>query len=396
MKSRALIVLLVVGIAGSAFAQTGTFHEAVGTNYRAFSEVSLTHAQETAETLDALLGLYNEYLHLDLEELPSLLRVRIFSNKSNFDSYLASLIPQKRDSFVFLQYQDVAKSELLGFYMEDESYMKALAHHGVVQALKAFVPNPPLWLQKGLAVYFEKSTRLPDTPKAVFVENLSWVKTMKSLAENPADSSLIPLEELLTIDVENANTNIEAFYAESWALISFLAGSDLKEYNRMLWDTLSMLDPAATMAENSALVRDKVFSWVTTDQFYTDFQAYLAEVKTFPELVREGMAYYSSRKLDLAEKAFLKAIDRNDRHDIPYYYLGLINYSRNEYTLAEYYYLTSQQMGGDLGLTYYALGVNAYADNRFDAAVDYLAKANDADPFVYGDKSKALISRIEG
>ncbi len=200
----------------------------------------------------------------------------------------------------------------------------------------------------------------------------------------------------MTIDVEKANENIEAFYAESWALVSFLIDSNVKEYNRMMWDSLSALDPQATMAENSKKIRAEVFSWVTDEQFYTDFQTYLASVKTFPELVRDGMAYYSDGKYDEAESAFLKAIDRNAAHDIPYYYLGLINYARGEYTLAEYYYLTSQQMGGDLGLTYYALGVNAYADNRFDDAKNYLRKANEADPFVYGKKSQSLLSKIEG
>ena len=96
-----------------------------------------------------------------------------------------------------------------------------------------------------------------------------------------------------------------------------------------------------------------------------------------------------------AVQSFLKAIGRNEKHDIPYYYLGLINYARRDYTLAEYYYLTSQQMGGELGLTYYALGVNAYADNRFGVAKDYLKKASDADPFGYGEKTTAWLSKMD-
>ena len=120
MKYRILITLLIAFITVSSFGQTGAFQEAVGEHYRVFSEISLSHAQKTAETLDAFAELYNEVLHYNLSALPAKLRVRIFANKTNFDSYLASLIPQKRDSFVFLQYQDVAKSELLGFYMDNQ------------------------------------------------------------------------------------------------------------------------------------------------------------------------------------------------------------------------------------------------------------------------------------
>jgi len=108
------------------------------------------------------------------------------------------------------------------------------------------------------------------------------------------------------------------------------------------------------------------------------------------------MACYAEGDLETAEKTFLRAIGRNEQHHIPYYYLGLINYARKDYSLAEYYYLTAQQMWGELGLTYYALGVNAYADNRFDVAKNYLMKANDADPFGYGEKTQALLQKIEG
>jgi len=396
MKRLITVAAICTLALSGAFAQTGAFQEATSEYYRVFSEVSLAHAQETADMLDAFLDLYNEYLHFDADEMDTKLKVRVFANKTNFDSYLSTLIPQKRDSFVYLQYKDLAKSELLGFYMDDESFEKALVHHGFIQFLKAFVPSPPLWLQKGFAVYLEKSVYDPESASAVFNENLVWVKTIKSIMAFESGYDFIELENLLKIDVDAANSKIESFYAESWALVSFLAESDVKQYNRMLWDTLSTLQIDATMAANSDIVVDDVFGWVTTDEFYADFQEYMKSVKTFPELVKEGMAFYSDGDIKAAEKSFLKAIERNEKHDIPYYYLGLINYANKDYSLAEYYYLTSQQMGGELGLTYYALGVNAYADNRFDVAKDYLMKASDADPFGYGEKTTALLQKIEG
>ena len=394
MKRLITAVLLTMLPLWGLFAQTGAFQEATSEYYRVFSEVSLAQAQKTADMLDAFLELYNKYLHFNTEELGTKLRVRVFANKTNFDSYLSTLIPQKRDSFVYLQYKDLARSELIGFYTTDESFEKALVHHGFVQFLKAFVPNPPLWLQKGFAVYLEKSEFDVETGNAVFNENLVWVKTVKSIIAGEDGYDFIGLDDLLKINVDSANNKIESFYAESWALVCFLANSDLKQYNRILWDTISALSPEATMGDNSALVMKNVFRWVDVDQFYTDFQKHMSSMKTFPELVKDGMAYYADGDLVSAEKSFLKAVGRNEKHDIPYYYLGLINYARKDYSLAEYYYLTSQQMGGELGLTYYALGVNAYADNRFDIAKGYLTKASEADPFGYEEKSSSLLQRI--
>ena len=396
MKRFIFITGLVLCICSLAFSQTGAFQEAVSDYYRVFSEVSLTHAQETADLMDAYLELYNEYLHFDSDSLNTKLKVRIFANKTNFDSYLSPLIPQKRDSFVYLQYKDLAKSELLGFYMDDESFEKSIIHHGFIQYLKARIPNPPLWMQKGFAVFFEKSTYSDQTQEATFKENLVWVKTIKRITTLESGADFISLPTLLSIDVDTANKSIEAFYAESWGLVSFLAFSEKKVYNRMLWDSISVLDPEASMTVNGSAISSKVFSWVSIDQFYTDFEKFLTNVKTFPELVTDGMALYTKNDMTQAERSFLKAIERNENHDIPYYYLGLINYSRKEYTLAEYYYLTAQQMGGDLGLTFYALGVNAFADNRLDDAKNYLSKSNDADPFAYGEKTSALLKKIEG
>ncbi|MAG13316.1 MAG: hypothetical protein CMN78_01840 [Spirochaetales bacterium] len=394
MKRLLTITAMLFFVGAVAYAQTGAFQEATSTYYRVFSEVGLTHAQETADMLDAYVSLYNSYLHFNTNALETKLKVRIFANKTNFDSYLSTLIPQKRGSFVYLQYKDLAKSELLGFYVDDDGFRKAIVHHGFVQFLKAFVPNPPLWLQKGFAVYLEKSTYNAETQAVQFVDNLVWVKTVKNIINGASGYDFISLQDLLTLGVSRANMAIESFYAESWALISFLTDSSLNRYNRLLWDTLSALDAGATMSENGASIVSEVFSWVSTDEFYTDFQNYIDDVKTFPELVTDGMAFYASSDFDGAENFFLRAIERNEQHDIPYYYLGLINYARRDYNLAAYYYLTSQQMGGELGLTYYALGVNAYADNRFDAAKSYLSKASEADPFGYGEKSMALLEKI--
>ena len=73
----ALCALAISGI----FAQTGAFQEATSDNYRVFSEVSLAHAQETADMLDAFLELYNGFLHFDVDMLSTKLKVRIYMQR---------------------------------------------------------------------------------------------------------------------------------------------------------------------------------------------------------------------------------------------------------------------------------------------------------------------------
>ena len=396
MKKLLILVLILSAVVPFGFSQTAAFTEATGVYYRVYSEIGRSHAQSVADRLDAYFEMYNDFFHFDPRALGTKLRVRIFSEKSNFDAYLSTVIDETRGSFVYLQYRDLEKSELLGYgSLDEEAFNTSLVHYGFVQFLKSFIPDPPLWLQKGFAVYLEKSMYDAAGKRALIQSNLGWVRYLKSFVNQESVSDFIPLPLLLKIDVDGANSQIEDFYAQSWGLVSFLLETDKKNYNRVIWDTINALSPSATREENEAAIAAKAFSWVTIEQAYADFQEYINTVKTFPDLVRDGMASYSNGELTDAETLFTKAIERNPSHDIPYYYLGLISYSRQEYSLADYYYKTSIQMGADPGLAYYALGVNAFADERYTDARNYLEQAVNTDPAGYGTKTGELIERIE-
>lgn len=375
------------------------FQVAESTHYKVFIEGNIEQGKIIAAGMDAFFDLYNSFFHFDTSKLPTKLKVRIFKDKAGFDAYLTKIISQTADSFVYLQYSNPEKSELVGFMQEEKAFQTSLIHHGSIQFLKTFIANPPLWLQKGIAVYFEASSYDVEKGIAVYKKNLNWVDTFKKLLAEESTSSgssqLFPLSTLLSIDVATANTKIDAFYAQSWGLVSFLIESDKKEYNRILWDSISSLKPEASKRDNEIALINNVYRWIDTDIFVKDFENYIKSLKTFPDLVEEGMAYYSQGDLDAAEKSFQKALELESGYYIPYYYLGLISYARKDFPMAEYYYHTAIQMGGDAGLSYYALGVNAYADSRFEDAIFYLAQAKEIDPTGYGVRATNLLSRIQ-
>ena len=182
MRKFAFFVLLAV-LAVSLSAQTSTFAEYETQHYRVLSEIGEDHARETAEKLEALLELYNEYFHFDLDELPVRLRARFFSGSYRYDNYLRRVIDTSRDDFVYLHYTDLAKSELVGYEMSDEEFDIALKHQGLIQFLRAFVPNPPLWLREGFAVYFEAAEFDEALGSAVYRENLAWLETLQSIVD---------------------------------------------------------------------------------------------------------------------------------------------------------------------------------------------------------------------
>lgn len=395
-KAFAATTLLVTMTLG-AFAQTPVLHEVETEHYRVLSEVSEEHAAITAQRLEAMMELYNEYFHFDVSSLPARLKVRIFNSKERFDRYLTRIIDSTREDFIYLHYTDLEKSELVGFAMEDETaFNQALNHQSVIQFMRAFVANPPLWMREGFAVFFETTEFDPAFGAAIYRENLAWLETLKSIMDGSAGVTPLTLEEILTIDVAGAREQIDVFYPQAWGMVSFLVNSSNRDFNRILWDAISALDPNANLAENSARVRRRAFGFVSEDFLVEDFVGYVDDRRSFAGLVEDGIAAYAEGDVAAAEEAFVKAVNLEDENFIPFYYLGLINYDRRNYSLAEFYYNQALELGADDALTYYALGVNAFADNRFDQAVVFLNRTLELAPEEYTDRAEQILARIEG
>ncbi|MBU8912880.1 MAG: DUF1570 domain-containing protein [Spirochaetales bacterium] len=391
-----LAVLAALVLPANLAAQTSSFAEYETEHFRVLSEIGDTHAEETAEKLEALLYLFNDYFHFDLDELPVRLRARIFSDKDRYDTYLQRVIDQTRDDFVYLHYTDLAKSELVGFAMDDDTFDISLKHQGFIQFLRAFVPNPPLWMREGFAVFFEEVEFNTELGIAVYRENLAWLETLQAAVDGTSSLRPIPLDDMLEMDVSTARDRIEAFYPQAWGMVSFLLNSDNRDYNRIIWDSISALDPEAGLAENSQAAYDAAFAWQEERLLIEAFASYIADRRSFRTLVQDGIDQYAGGDLGDAEESFVTALKLREDNFIPSYYMGLINYDRKNYSLSDFYYKEALAKGATEALTYYALGVNAYADNRFEDAVSYLEETIRLDPLSYEDKAGQLLERIEG
>ena len=369
-------------------------------HYVLVSGISEEFSEDTASLLEGFFKLYTGYLHFDPKNLKAPMKVRIFADKTSFDSYLANYIDGNRSSFVFLQYPDPKRSELIAYRTTpQETFQRKLVHHAFVQYIKSFIPNPPLWIQKGFAVYFENCTYDTSTKTASFRPNHAWVATLRQKLNE--DSSLsnpevfIPVRNLLFLDQTAALQNLEAFYAQSWGLIDFLIHSEKKAYNRLLWDAVAALETDADMSVNEQQVVARSFEWVAKDTLVEDFVEYILTLPTFPDLVQSGIDSYSMGRLEESEKYFQQALELRQDHYVPHYYLGLIYYNRGEYSMAEFYYLSAAKKNGSTDLIYYALGVNAYADNRIDDSTFYLSQSIDA-AGSYSSLASELAEEIEG
>ena len=360
-------------------------------HYTVYAEISAERAADLDSRLEALFGLFGSYFHFDPALLPVKLRVREFRNKAGFDAYLNQVAGQTKDDFVYVHYSSLERSELVIYQKDGSDAESSLAHQAFVQYLKAFIRNPPLWLRDGLAVYFESAHWDQKAKALVFPENLAWLETAKAIN---AKKSFLPLTRLLTLSADDAKANLDVFYPEAWAFVSFLTGSEDKAHNRMLWDALSALKPEASLADNQAIVAKLFGDWLGTDSTEAAFIAYLGSKKTFAELVNEGVSAYGSKNYTSSRSAFESAAKLDSSSYIPPYYLGLIAYSLGEYALAETSYRGAMALGCDEATSNYALGVNAFAQNRAEEAKAFLLAAKAKAPDRYGTKADELLKRL--
>lgn len=375
-------------------AQAGTY-EFETDHYRVISEIGAEHAGATATKLEAMLTLYNSQFRFPLEELEAPLRVRVFATKPRYDAYLRRLVDESRSGYVYLHYRDVAKSELVGYYTDDGSLDQSLIHQSFVQFFRAFIPHPPLWLREGFAVYYEASMYDPEFDTAIYQENLAWLDTLKSIVRGDSMEIVISLDEMLSMTIDEAKMNLESFYPQAWGMVSFLLNAEQPAVNRILWDSLSALHPDADLEENIDAVYREAFRWIDRNQLVEDFVAYLDSRRSFRGWITYGIEQYEEEEMEIAERAFVQAIQLDEDNYVPYYYLGLINYERQNFGLADFYYQEAITKGAEAAITLYALGVNAYADNRFEDAISYLEQTVDTDPS-YREKAEDLLIRIRG
>jgi tetratricopeptide (TPR) repeat protein len=384
----ALVLVLLGTMALVAQTEEKSFAEASGTYYKVYAEQGQEAALALAKEMDARFAVYNRLFRFPQGRLSQPLVVRSFVTKDAYDTYVSTKMGTARNGAVYLHYNNRPELNELVLLENSEEAKKVFPHQAFIQFLRAFVPNPPTWLQEGLAIYFTTLGYDRNKGEATYEENLSWLEMVKSWG-----TSAPTLEAVVLSDIQNPLPSPQ-IQGASWALVSFLLNTDNEEYRRSLYEIFMVLSPTETREGNSKLALERILPWVKIDEITKDYQNYIRDRKTFNELVDAGRQAYSAKDLAKAEVLFLSAMNLQPNHYAPHYYLGLLSYEQKKYDMAENYYRSALLYGADEALVNYALGLNAGAAGRKADAVQYLEKAAAAAPDRYKAKVQELLPRF--
>lgn len=147
-------------------------------------------------------------------------------------------------------------------------------HEGFHQFISYYVPNPPTWLNEGMAEIFEavvfKGKRLYEN-RNLSNYNLRW------LQEYFKQNKTTPLKKLIYMTQKELYdpSRINMHYAQCWGLIHFLAFGSSKN-KKFYKDIIQELKNGADRVE----AIDRVFAKVDWDLFEKNYKRYLLSLKT--------------------------------------------------------------------------------------------------------------------
>lgn len=391
----AVYLAVLTVIAASAQEAVDEMALAVGEFYEVRSTSGAEDARALATEMDLRFSAYAQLFRFDPTMLSGKLKIRAFGDQEAFDAYLSSKLGETREEASYLHYGAGGRTEQENLselvLLRSAASGRIFAHQAFVQYLRAFIPNPPMWIREGFAVYFEGLGYDAAKGELTYEENLDWLETVKSWGLKAPSIPSVMLADLEGVPLLDRTTLTGA----SWALASFLLNTEEEAYRRTLYESFMTLDPAKSAADNAVAVASRSAVWLDSETALKDCTAYLTSRRTFPELIEAGRAAYAAKESDRAELLFMSAADTRPTHYAPHYYLGLLAYERKDYSLAENHYRTAEQLGADAALVNYALGINAASDGRKADAISFLEKAKAAAPARYAVKADELIARLK-
>lgn len=342
-------------------------------------------AAQLIKEMELRFDFYNHFFRYDSDDLAAPFRVRAFSDRDSYDTYVQSRLGSTRRGAVYLHYTDPARRELV-IHRGSEEERTMLPREAFIQYFRAFVTNPPSWLREGFAIYFSSLRYDAVIGELEYTENLTWLDRVKSIGGRAAPPERILLADSLGVP--------ENFQQLSWALVSFLINAGKEEYYRTLAEILMSLPGNNTARENSERAAAHISRWLNMDTFRQDYDAYINSRRTFADLVRDGQESFTGKDFAAAEIHFQAALNQRPGHHSPYYYLGLIAYERKDFDAADNFYRLSLDRGADPALIAYARGINAAAAGKREDASAFLSRARELNPAQYAERAAAILETL--
>ena len=219
-------------------------YEYRSSNYDVVSDIDAATCEKAAGVLEEALLDFKVNVHaLKAEATKRHYKVFLFAGKEGFLRYHsdASVMGGPLPGSIAGLYSPVLKQLLIWNLPNRDAMMRTVRHEGFHQYLDRLLPDPPVWFNEGLAVYYEGMLRVggslkTDTPRPDFVEYLNA-------------APLVPARDFLEIRPKEFYATAPHSYAQAWLLIHMMRHGGMKyrdAYHALLKNLDTLSGPEAT------------------------------------------------------------------------------------------------------------------------------------------------------
>ncbi len=205
------------------------------------SDFRLPKKHRLFEDLDAL----REQMRNDLKmpESDELVEIYLFAEPDEFRRYATKVAPELKERRAFFLKTD---TQLRVFSYWGDQLAEDLRHEACHAYLHAVIGNVPLWIDEGIAEYYEVDRGEPQRVHRSHVYLLSNAFRANEWLPNPGRLELLMQPEQLS----------QRDYAEAWLWVHFLLHHDL-ETNRLLQNYLGRLRIGGTTRPLTQEIEEK-------------------------------------------------------------------------------------------------------------------------------------------
>jgi len=232
-------------------------------HYHVFSDIDRETCFQASKLLEDSYTAYTVYLKWIKGLEKKKFRVYLFSGQAGFQAYCEDL--QSSAQFWAAGCYIPMLQQLLIWNLPDRAaMMRTVRHEGFHQYLDRVMDDPPIWLNEGLAEYYEIARR----------EGGGWnfgkihKSHMRELRK--PDIRLAPLDEFLYQGAAAFYADPDLHYSQSWAFIHFLRHGPRK-YKQCFKKLFEGLQGDLSARE----VLDAVFGGIDLGRLEEEFEAYV-------------------------------------------------------------------------------------------------------------------------
>lgn len=232
-------------------------------DYHVVSDIDLETCRRAAIALEDALLEFRAHVRPLKPDAKRLYKVFLFSGEAGFKRYVEDsvLLDGKGPERPAGLYSGVLKQLLIWNLPNRDEMMRTIRHEGFHQYLDRLLPDPPVWLNEGMAVYFEGMVRVAgslklDTPRPDLLETLKG-------------RDLVPAEKFLKITPKEFYATSPHSYAQAWLTVHMMRHGVVK-YRELFYALLNRLETASGAEAVRAVVDP-----ATLPAFDADLRAYL-------------------------------------------------------------------------------------------------------------------------